>query len=228
MQSVLAWETVSSGTPQPSFLLKRTPLHALLAMLLCAFKWSCCCCIVLRQKASPNDNHLRLSNATLCGGVPRSVVIFYACAEEGGGKGPRGKVQGFLFWPPPTMAYECITKHTLPRPQLPCSLSDPSPPPHTTFLYPSLLIFLSLYSCTALAALSFDLVANVRNDANDVFLLRPWQLLQLQSVLSHSPPLPPPTTHNLHINLIFLLCMSAKKLSPSPKVFTTCILMDFK
>lgn len=28
--------------------------------------------------------------------------------------------------------------------------------------------------------------------------------------------------HNFHINLIFLLCMSAKKLSPaSPKVFTT-------
>lgn len=110
------------------------------------------------------------------------------------------------------------------------ALSQPAPPPLTLSLpiSHSLLIFLSLYSCTALAALSFDLVANVRNDANDVFLLRPWQLLQLQFVLSHSPPLPPPTTHNLHINLIFLLCMSAKKLSPSPKVFTTCILMDFK
>lgn len=167
------------------------------------------------------------------GGVPRSVVIFYMRVrlQQAGGR-RRGTLSSparffVLGQPSPptttTMAYECITMAH-------ASLTFPRALPPSLPLFPLALTQLSLPF-----ALHFHFTWSQMSSTtpNDVFL-RPWQLLQLQLMLSHSLRpllLSHSRIHNLHINLIFLSyawVQKKKKLSPSPKVFTTCLLMDFK
>lgn len=142
---------------------------------------------------------------TTCGcqmqlwGVPRSAVIFYACAAAGGRSVRRMlQLQAFCFCP--TMAYECITSaHTAPS------------RPHRQHFH-----FTWSQMSSPSSSLPFPW---------------PWRLLLLliwQSWrLWHSLPATR-RIHNFHINLIFQLCMSAKKLSPAREGFYDLPLMDFK
>lgn len=183
--------------------------------------------LLLRQKASPNDNHLRLSNATLGRATQRCNILCVCGCMQGEEAARRAASwQGFLFL---RVGPQQWHMNALPRAHITSSsaaLFSLSLSHTHALLY--LLLFYSSFIATFIllghkcpqrrlpAALATASVAARAAPLSPHSTLSPPSLSP-PFFLSASPS--PTRIHNLDINLISLLCMSAKKLSPSPGRF---------
>lgn len=178
--------------------------------------------LLLRQKASPNDNHLRLSNATLGRATQRCNILCVCGCMQGEGEATRRAAswQGFLFL---RVGPQQWHMNALPRAHITSSsaalLSLPLTHTHIT-VSPSLLHFFHCHFHFTWSQMSSTTSScgpgNCFSCSSRCYAFSSFNTLPPFS-LSVCPS--PTRIHNLHINLISLLCMSAKKLSPSPGRF---------
>lgn len=179
--------------------------------------------LLLRQKASPNDNHLRLSNATLGRATQRCNILCVCGCMQGEGEATRRAAswQGFLFL---RVGPQQWHMNALPRAHITSSSAALLSHTHTHItVSPSLLHFFHCHFHFTWSQMSSTTSScgpgNCFSCSSRCYAFSSFNTLPLPVSLSLSVFPSPTRIHNLHINLISLLCMSAKKLSPSPGRF---------